>query len=337
MRILVTDRFSREGVDQLKAAGLEVFEAPPAERRGDPPRTGSVPQLSELVADAQGLVVRSQTQVTAQLLEGAKQLLVVGRAGVGCENIDVAACERLGILVMNTPGSSAITTGERTVAMMLAMLHQVTAADRSVRAGKWERRSFMASEAFDKTLGVLGYGNVGRVVVDRARALRMRVNVHDPNVPPEAIFNLGLKPVGFDELFKASDVVSVHVTADLKLKHLVGARELALMRPGSWLVNTSRGWVVDEAAVADALESKHLRGAAFDVFESEPLPAESRLRGFESVVLSPHLGASSTEAERRVAIALADQIVRVLQTGVVSASSLVARPGKSRHPFTEVR
>ena len=319
MRVLITDRFAAEGLAVLRSAGLEVLESP-----------GLTPEaLAAAVTSVHALVVRSLTQVDAALVARAPQLLVIGRAGVGYENIDIEACSALGIAVLNTPGASAITTAERTLALMLALLHQIPAAERSVRAGKWDRRSFMANEAFSKTLGVLGYGNVGRVVASRAHALGMKVVVHDPAVASETPFNLGFTAVGFDELFARSDVVTCHVSADPKLRGLISARELALMRPGGWLINAARGFLVDEAALVEALRSGHLRGAALDVFEREPLPLDSALRGFENVVLSPHLGASSAEAERRVSLSVAEQVARFLTRG--EATNLVARPGFFRH------
>lgn len=320
MRVLITDRCAPEGVGLLRAAGLEVIESPGLEGNA----------LADVIATVEAIVVRSLTRVDAALVERAPALLVVGRAGVGYENIDIEACSRLGIAVLNTPGASAITTAERTLALILGLLHQIPAAERSVRAGKWDRRSFMANEAFGKTLGVLGYGNVGRVVAARAQALGMKVVVHDPAIPSETPFNLGLTPVGFDELFAQSDVVTCHVSADPKLKGLISARELGLMRPGGWLINAARGFLLDEAALVQALESGHLRGAALDVFEREPLSKDSALRKFENVILSPHLGASSVEAERRVSLSVADQVARFLTAGV--ATNLVARPAHFRHP-----
>lgn len=320
MRVLITDRFATEGIERLRAAGLEVVEAPGA--------AGA--DLVALVKGAHALVVRSLTRVDAALVEEAPELLVVGRAGVGYENIDVEACARLGIAVLNTPGASAITTAERTLALLLALLHQIPVAERSVRAGKWDRRSFMANEAFGKALGVLGYGNVGRVVAARAQALGMKVLVHDPNVPPETPFNLGMTPVGFDALFSQSDIVTCHVTADPRLKGLISARELGLMKPGGWLVNAARGFLLDEKALVAALESGQLKGAALDVFEEEPLPKDSPLRKLDNVILSPHLGASSAEAEKRVSLSVADQVARFLTQGV--AQNLVARPPRFRHP-----
>ncbi len=319
MRVLITDRFAVEGVECLRGAGLEVVESPGL--------TGQA--LVDAVSSVHAIVVRSLTQVDAALVERAPELLVVGRAGVGYENIDIEACSRLGIAVLNTPGASAITTAERTLALLLSMLHKVPAAERSVRSGKWDRRSFMANEAFGKTLGVLGYGNVGRVVAARAQALGMNVIVHDPAIPHETPFNLGMRPVGFDELFAKSDIVTCHVSADPKLRHLISTREIALMRSGSWLVNAARGFLLDEAALVEALRTNHLAGAALDVFEKEPLPADSPLRGFDNVVLSPHLGASSTEAERRVSLSVANQVARFLTEGV--AMNLVATPPTFRH------
>jgi D-3-phosphoglycerate dehydrogenase len=316
MRVLVTDRLAQEGIARLKSAELEVIESSPTEPVG------------ALISGFEALIVRNQT-VDAELLEKATKLLIVGRAGVGCDNIDVETCSRLRIAVVNTPGASAITTAERTIAMMLALLHRIGVADRSLRSGKWERRAFLATEAYGKTLGVLGFGNIGRVVADRARALQMNVVVHDPFVPPAAPFNLGHRPVAFDELFDTSDVVTCHVSADPKLTGLVGAKQIARMRQGACLLNLSRGFVVDEKALVDALTSGHLMGAALDVFEEEPLPPHSVLRTLDNVVISPHLGASSVEGERRVAISIAEQVVRFLRDG--TSLNFVASPSTFRH------
>jgi len=319
MRALVTDRFSEAGLACLRAGGLEVLN-----RSGI---TGA--ELVEAIRGVQALLVRSQTRVDEALLTEAEGLLVIGRAGVGYENIDIAACDRRGIAVMNTPGASAITTAERTIALMLALLHQIPIADRSVRAGRWDRRSFMATELFGKTLGVLGYGNIGRVVAERARGLHMRVLTHDPVVAREAAFNIGAEPVGFDDLLSGADIVTCHVSADPGLAGLIGRREFSLMKPGAWFVNTSRGFLVDEAALVDALTDGSLAGAALDVFATEPLPADSRLRSFDNVILSPHLGASTREAEARVSMSAAEQVVRFLHTGVLV--NAVSRPPFLRH------
>ncbi len=319
MRVLITDRFSDAGLACLKDASLEVLNRPGI--------TGD--ELFEAVGNVEAILIRSQTKVNDALLDRAEKLLVVGRAGVGYENIDIPACDRRGVAVMNTPGASAITTAERTIGLMMALIHQIPAADRSIRAGKWDRRSWLAREAYDKTLGVLGFGNVGRVVANRALGLQLRVVTHDPNVAPETAFNVGVKPVGFEELLSTSDIVSCHVSADVRLTHLIGRRELGLMKRGSWLLNASRGFVVEEAALVDALESGHLSGAALDVFETEPLPATSRLREFDNVVLSPHLGASTVEAEARVSLATARQVASFLREGKVA--NLVSRPATFRH------
>ena len=319
MRILVTDRFSDAGLACLQAGGLEVMNRPGISR----------PDLEAAIGGVEGLLVRSQTQVDEALLGRAGALLVVGRAGVGYENIDVAACARLGIAVMNTPGASAITTAERTIALLMALLHQIPVADRSIRAGKWDRRSFMATELFGKTLGVLGYGNIGRVVAERALGLHMRVIAHDPAIPREALFNVGVEPVGFDELFGRADVVTCHVSGDPRLAGLIGRRELGLMKAGAWFVNTSRGFLVDEPALVEALLAGRLAGAALDVFATEPLPADSRLREMDNVILSPHLGASTREAEARVSLSAAEQVVGFLRAGTLA--NLVGRPTSFRH------
>ncbi len=319
MRALVTDRFDEAALERLRAGGLEVEYA--TSLKGD--------ALYRAVAAAHVLVVRSQTQVDEKLLAAAGALLVVGRAGVGCDNIDVEACKRLGIPVINTPGASAITTAERAIALILAMLHLVPAGDRHVRAGLWDRRGFKGSEAYGKSLGVLGFGNIGRLVAHRASGMLMRVFTHDPAKRPDEAFNVGVTPVGFDELLRTAHIVTCHVSADRKNEKLIGARELALMQPGSWLVNTSRGFVVDEAALVDALRSGHLRGAALDVFADEPPPPDSPLRQLDNVVLSPHLGASTTEAEARSGQTLAVDLLRFLETG--TAQGLVAAPSFYRH------
>jgi D-3-phosphoglycerate dehydrogenase / 2-oxoglutarate reductase len=326
MRVLITDRFSEEGLACLARAGLDVVDRPGI-ADGD---------LSEAIEQVDALLVRSQTRVDQALLEHAVALLAISRAGVGYENIDVEACDRHGIAVMNTPGASAITTAERTVALIMALLHQIPIADRSIRSGKWDRRSYMGREAFGKTLGILGFGNVGRLVADRARGLHLRVLAHDPALPREATFNLGIEPVEFDELLERADIVSCHVSADPRLRGLLGRRELGLLKPGAWFVNTSRGFLVDEAALIDALDQGRLAGAALDVFETEPLPAGSRLRELDSVILSPHLGASTREAEARVSIAAAEQLVDFLRHG--RAANLVSRPAALRwRPASSVR
>lgn len=318
MRVLITDRFSEEGLSVLVSAGMDVDDRPGL----------SGHDLADAIDGAAALLVRSQTRVDQALLDRGAALLAISRAGVGYDNIDIDACDRRGIAVMNTPGASAITTAERTIALVMALLHQIPIADRSVRAGRWDRRSYMGNEAFGKTLGILGLGNVGRVVADRARGLHLRVLAHDPALPREAAFNFGIEPVEFDELLERADIVSCHVSADPRLRGLLGRRELGLLKPGAWFVNTSRGFLVDEAALIDALEQGRLAGAALDVFETEPLPADSRLRELDSVILSPHLGASTREAEARVSIAAAEQLVDFLRHG--RTANLVSSPAALR-------
>jgi D-3-phosphoglycerate dehydrogenase len=317
---VVADRFAKEGLDRLRQAGVEVVDAVGAAGEA----------LHSRLVGAHALLVRSTTAVDAALLERATALYVVGRAGVGVENIDVAACDRVGVAVLNSPGASALTTAERTLALLFSMLHQVGASERMLRAGKWDRRSFMPTEACGKTLGVLGFGNIGRVVAAKAHLLGMRVLVHDRSEPAEGPFNLGLTPVGFDELFQQSDVVSLHVSASAK--GLVTHRELQLMKPGGFLVNTSRGHVVDEAALVRALQAGHLKGAALDVFEREPLPADSPLRALENVVLSPHLGGTSAEAERRASLSVAENVARFLTEGRLING--VGRPAFFKNPLS---
>lgn len=319
MRIVIIDRVDGEAVAMLRGVGFDVVEAIGV--------TGA--DLSAALANAQALVIRGSGRVTRAVVDGAPELLVIGRAGVGCDNIDLDACGELGIAVLNTPGASAITTAERTIALMLALLHQIPAGDRSIRAGKWERRAFKGNEVYGKTLGILGYGNIGRVVAERARGLHMRVIAHDPNIAPDMMYNLGIEPVSFDEIFRRADIVTCHVSSDPALTGLLGAAQFDAMRPGSWLINASRGFLVDEAALVEALRSKRLAGAALDVFAEEPLPASSPLRTFDNVVLSPHLGASTAEAEYRVSLSIAHQLISFLREGKVSNPVLL--PAHPRH------
>ncbi len=306
-RVLVSDELSPEAVRILADAGLEVdvkVGLPPAE-------------LEAIVGGYDALAVRSATKVTAKLLEKAARLKVIGRAGVGVDNVDLDAATRRGVVVMNTPGGSSVTVAELALAMILSLYRHVSSATASVKAGRWEKKRFQGREIAGKTLGVVGIGNIGSVLVERALAMKMRVVAYDPFITPEAAAKMGATLVDLDALWREADVVSLHVPLTEQTRHLVRAETLARMKKGAILVNCARGGIVDERAVADALASGHLGGAALDVFEKEPPPADHPLLRAENLVCTPHIGASTEEAQTAVAIAVAEQLVAYLRDGVV--------------------
>ena len=306
-RVLVSDDLSPEAVQVLQGAGLEVDV-----------KVGLKPaELEAIIGGYDALAVRSATKVNAALLERAERLKVIGRAGVGVDNVDLEAATRRGVVVMNTPGGSSVTVAELALAMMLALSRHVAAATASVKAGKWEKKRFQGHELAGKTLGVVGIGNIGSVLVDRAIALRMRVIAYDPFLSPDAAAKLGAALVDLDTVWREADVVSLHVPLTDQTRHLVDAAALAKMRKGALLVNCARGGIVDERALAEALASGHLGGAALDVYEKEPPPPEHPLFRLEDVVLTPHIGASTEEAQSAVAVAIAEQLVAYLRHGVV--------------------
>jgi (S)-sulfolactate dehydrogenase len=314
-RVLVSDDLSPESVRILKDAGLEVDV-----------KVGLKPDaLEEIVGGYDALAVRSATKVTAKLLEKATRLKVIGRAGVGVDNVDLDAATRRGIVVMNTPGGSSTTVAELALAMVLSLYRHVPAATASVKAGKWEKKKFQGHEIAGKTLGVVGIGNIGSVLVERALAMRMAVIAYDPFITPEAAAKLGAKLVDLDALWREADVISLHVPLTDQTRNLVDAATLAKMKKGAILVNCARGGVVDEKALADALASGHLGGAALDVFEKEPPPPDHPLLKQDAFVCTPHIGASTEEAQSAVAIALAEQLVAYLRDGVVK--NAVNAPG----------
>ncbi len=316
-RVLVSDDLSPEAVQVLKKAGLEVDV-----------KVGLKPdELEAVIGQYDGLAVRSATKVNARVLEKATRLKVVGRAGVGVDNVDLEAATRRGVVVMNTPGGSSTTVAELALALVLSLSRHVAAATASVKAGKWEKKKFQGHELAGKTLGVVGIGNIGSVLVDRALALKMRVVAYDPFISGDAAAKLGVELVGLEDLWRQSDVVSLHVPLTEHTRNLVDAGVLAKMKKGSILVNCARGGIVDERALAAALESGHLGGAAMDVFEKEPPPADHPLFRLENFVCTPHIGASTEEAQSAVAVAIAEQLAAYLTAGVVkNAVNVVGLP-----------
>jgi D-3-phosphoglycerate dehydrogenase len=329
-RILVADQLAEDGLARLRELGeVEV-------------RTGlDEAALVAAIGEFDALVVRSQTRVTERVLEAGKRLRVVGRAGVGVDNIDIDAATERGVLVLNAPTGNTIAAAEHAVAMMLAMARNVPAADRSLRAGLWERSRFQGWEVRDKTLGVLGLGKIGFEVARIAReGLRMRVLAHDPLVTADRAHQAGAELCDFATLLTESDVVTVHVPLSDATRGIIGAAELRRMKAGARLINVARGGIIDEAALADAIRADHIGGAAVDVFTTEPPPPDHPLLQLPQVVVTPHLGASTREAQVNVALDVAAQIVEYLQGGTpryaVNAPTVLPEELARLRPYLEL-
>ena len=310
-RVLATDPLDQQGVDVFKANPDIELDLKPGMKPDE---------LARVIGEYDALVIRSGSKVTADTLKNPGKLRVIGRAGIGVDNIDVAAATARGIVVMNTPGGNNVTTAEHAITLMLAVARFIPQADASLRAGKWERTKFTGSEVCNKTLGVVGLGNIGRIVAERAQGLRMRVVGYDPFVTHEAAAKLGVELVTLDDLYARADFVSVHVPMTPETKGLIGAAAFAKMKKGVRIVNAARGGIVDEAALYDAITSGKVAGAALDVFAEEPPPKDHPLLGLPQVVVTPHLGAATSEAQINVAIAIAEQITNFLVRGEVQAA-----------------
>ncbi|MCI0568298.1 MAG: phosphoglycerate dehydrogenase [Acidobacteria bacterium] len=309
-KILISDPVSPVCGEILRVAGLEVEE-----------RTGlSLPDLKQALSQAVGLVVRSETKVTEAVLAAAPALRVVGRAGTGVDNIDVTAATRRGVVVMNAPGENTIAAAEHTLSLMLALARNISAADRSLKAGEWERARFLGVELYGKVLGVVGLGKVGREVAYRARAFGMEVRGFDPFLTEEVATRLGFTLLPLRDLVAHCDFLTVHVPLNSQTRHLIGVAELKDCKRGLRLVNCARGGIVDETALAGALDDGRVAGAALDVFEKEPPGPAHPLVMRKQVVATPHLGASTVEAQEKVAVRVAEQIVAYLQKGSVAGA-----------------
>jgi D-3-phosphoglycerate dehydrogenase len=308
MKILVTDTLAPEGLEVFqRAPGFEVDV-----------RIGLKPdELKKICADYDGWVIRSGTKITAELIGAAKNLKVIGRAGVGFENIDVDAATKKGIVVMNTPGGNNVTTGEHTISLMMALARHIPQAVASLKGGKWERNKFVGIELCNKTLGVIGLGNVGRIVAERAAGLRMKVIGYDPFISSENIARMGVEPASLEDIITKSDFITVHVPLTPETQGLINREAFAKMKTGVRIINCARGGIVDEKDLADAIKEKKVAGAALDVYVDEPPAADHPLVKLDQVITTPHLGASTDEAQLNVAIAVAEQMVDFLSKGVV--------------------
>ncbi|HLE43152.1 MAG TPA: phosphoglycerate dehydrogenase [Methylomirabilota bacterium] len=305
-KVLVTDSLQEAGVEALRAEGLEVDVIP----------TLPAAELARRIGPYAGLVVRSASKVTAEVIEAGTALEVVGRAGVGLDNVDVEAATRRGIVCMNTPGGNTIAAAEHTLALLLATARQLPQAHAHLKGGKWERDRFLGAEVHGKTLGVIGLGRIGCEVARRAQGFAMTVIAYDPYLGEEVAQRLGVELVDLDTLYRRADFITVHVPLSKDTRGLIGAAELARMKDGVRLVNCARGGIVDEAALAAAVRSGRVAGAALDVFEKEP-PWGSPVLDLEPVVVTPHLGASTEEAQTSVAVAIARQVADLLVRGIV--------------------
>jgi D-3-phosphoglycerate dehydrogenase len=328
-KVLISDELSDRAAEIFRERGLEVDV-----------KTGLKPdELKAIVGDYDGLAIRSATKVTAEIIAAADKLKVIGRAGIGVDNVDIPTATGRGIVVMNTPDGNSITTAEHTIALILSLARQIPAADRSTRAGKWEKSRFMGSELTGKTLGVIGCGNIGAIVADRAQGLRMHVIAYDPFLSPDRARDLDVEKVDLDDLLARADIITLHVPMTDQTRGMIDAKALAKTRPGVRIVNCARGGLVVEEDLKAAIESGHVAGAALDVFAVEPA-RENVLFGLDEVVATPHLGASTAEAQEKVALQIAEQMSAYLMTGAITNAlnmpSLTAEEAKRLKPYMQL-
>jgi D-3-phosphoglycerate dehydrogenase / 2-oxoglutarate reductase len=327
-KVLISDALSPAAVAIFKNRGLEVDFQPNLGKDKE--------KLAATINGFDGLAIRSATKVTATTLEQAKNLKVIGRAGIGVDNVDIAAATARGIIVMNTPFGNSITTAEHAITLMLALARQIPEADSSTRAGKWEKNKFLGVEIFGKTLGIVGCGNVGSIVADRGLGLKMKVIAYDPYLSVERALTLGVEKVELDELWRRADFITLHTPLTDKTRNIVNAETLAQTKNGVRLINCARGELVDEAALGEALKAGHVAGAALDVFREEPA-TQSMLFELPNVVCTPHLGASTMEAQENVALQVAEQMSDYLLRGAISNAvnfpSISAEEAPKLKPF----
>jgi D-3-phosphoglycerate dehydrogenase len=287
-------------------------------------------ELCDAIGDYDGLIIRSGSKVTAKVIERADGLQVIGRAGIGVDNVDVPAASRKGVVVMNTPTGNAVTTAEHALSLLMSLARKIPVATASVKNGKWEKNKFEGTEIAGKTLAIVGMGNIGRIVADRAQGLKMNVIAFDPVLSSDRAASLGVELVTLDALFERADFITVHAPLTPETKNLIGENALKKMKKGVMIVNAARGGIVDEKALAKAIVEGHVAGAALDVFVKEPVEAENPLLKLDNVVLTPHLGASTAEAQERVAQEIAEQVVEYLTQGTIrNAVNVPALPGEA--------
>ncbi|MHA7828078.1 MAG: phosphoglycerate dehydrogenase, partial [Roseovarius sp.] len=330
-KVLVSDKLSETAVQIFRDRGIDVDFMPEMGKDKE--------KLAEVISQYDGLAIRSATKVTPTILEAATNLKVVGRAGIGTDNVDKDAASKKGVIVMNTPFGNMITTAEHAIAMMFAVARQIPEASVSTQAGKWEKSRFMGTELTGKTLGVIGAGNIGGIVCDRARGLKMKVVAYDPFLGQEKADKMGVEKVELDELLARADFITLHVPLTDQTRNILSRENLEKTKKGVRVINCARGGLVDEAALADLLQSGHVAGAGFDVFAEEPA-TENPLFGLPNVVCTPHLGAATTEAQENVALQVAEQMSDYLLTGAVTNAlnmpSVTAEEAKVMGPWIKL-
>jgi len=330
-RVLVSDKLSEASVQIFRDRGIDVDYQPDLGKDKD--------ALLAAIPPYDGLAIRSATKVSPKLIATAGKLKVIGRAGIGVDNVDIPAATSRGIIVMNTPFGNAITTAEHAISLMMALARQIPEANASTHAGKWEKNRFMGVELFNKTLGVIGCGNIGAIVADRALGLKMKVIAFDPFLSPERAIAIGVEKVELDDVLRRSDFITLHTPLTDKTRGIIDGAAIARMKKGVRIINCARGGLVVEDALYDALKSGHVAGAALDVFETEPAQ-QHKLFGLENIVATPHLGASTSEAQENVAIQIAEQMADYLITGAVSNAlnmpSISADEAPRLRPFIAV-
>ncbi|MGA2895304.1 MAG: phosphoglycerate dehydrogenase [Xanthobacteraceae bacterium] len=327
-RVLISDALSPAAVQIFKTRGIEVDFQPNLGKDKD--------KFAAAIDGFDGLAIRSASKVTAKLLEKARGLKVIGRAGIGVDNVDIPAATARGIIVMNTPFGNSITTAEHAITLMLSLARQIPEADASTRAGKWEKNKFLGVEIFSKTLGVIGCGNIGSIVADRAIGLKMKVIAYDPFLSAERAVDLGVEKVELDELLRRADFITLHTPLTDKTRNIINAETLAAAKKGVRLINCARGELIDDSALVEALKSGQVAGAALDVFREEPA-TQSPLFALPNVVCTPHLGAATTEAQENVALQVAEQmsdyLLRGAITNAVNFPSISAEEAPKLKPF----
>ena len=328
-KVLISDKLSPAAVDIFRRRGIEVDLKPGL----------SPADLRAIIADYDGLAIRSATKVTRELLDAATDLKVVGRAGIGVDNVDVRSATARGVVVMNTPYGNTITTAEHAIAMMFALARQIPEASASTKAGKWEKNRFMGVELTGKTLGLIGCGNIGSIVANRAVGLHMKVLAYDPYLSEKRALDLGVEKAELDTLLTRADIITLHTPLTDATRNILSREALAKTKPGVRIINCARGGLVDEVALADAIKTKHVAGAALDVFETEPA-IDSPLFALENVVCTPHLGAATEEAQENVALQVAEQMSDYLLTGAVANAinmpSVSAEDAPRLKPYMEL-
>ncbi|SFS20997.1 phosphoglycerate dehydrogenase [Yoonia litorea] len=330
-KVLISDKLSPAAVQIFKDRGIDVDFQPDLGKDKE--------KLLEVIGQYDGLAIRSATKATEKIIAAADNLKVIGRAGIGVDNVDIPAASKKGIIVMNTPFGNSITTAEHAISMMMAVARQIPEANASTHAGKWEKSRFMGVELTGKTLGVIGAGNIGSIVIDRAQGLKMKVIAYDPFLSEERATDIGVEKVELDALLTRSDFITMHVPLTDQTRNILSRENIAKLKKGVRIVNCARGGLVDEEALADALKEGHVAGAAFDVFAVEPA-TESPLFNLPNVVVTPHLGAATTEAQENVALQVAEQMSDYLLTGAVQNAlnmpSVTAEEAKVMGPWIKL-